>query len=204
MKKLLLIAALLVSGQAFAAMQIRTCTIGPPPASVSTAASATAPITAAPTAMGWVANHSDGAGPYCRQLSKIVATAFVNTTADGGKTYVWTLISTALASTTPPMPVAGTATISWLPTTKDVTGATISIPVTYNLWRGPSNAMVKTVSGIKSPYVDTTVVSGSNYCWGVSAADANGESPSSPPICLTIGAPPAANLPATPTSVTAK
>jgi hypothetical protein len=214
MKNLILIATLLISGSALATpMQIQGCTI----ASVSPFAQAPTgqSFTANLTTLAWVSASNTGSSPFCKKLTGVPngsvspTNGFVSSTADGGKTFTWVSIPVALAGTTtpvtpPPTPVAGTATITWTAVTQDTSGATISIPITYNVYRGPTSAMVKIVTGAVSPYIDNNVVSGVSYCWAVTSQDANGESAQSNPVCLTIALPPSANKPATPANVTAK
>lgn len=95
------------------------------------------------------------------------------------------------------------ATITWTPVTTDTSGATITIPVTYNVYRGNTSttATTKVASPTASPYVDTNVKAGQAMCYTVTAQDANGESAKPPAICVTVSA---VNVPAAPANVTAK
>jgi hypothetical protein len=205
-KYLLLSLLALCAAPAFAApLQIQSCTIG-----------AVAPYPQKPTGvafpadltgLAWVSTSASGAAPFCKKLTG-VPNGFVSTRS--GTTWVWGTVAAALAGTSTPTPtpppVVGVATLTWTATTKDVTGAAITLPITYNVYRGTSStSLIKIGTGAVSPYADKTVIAGTAYCWAVTAVDTNGESiQSNPPVCLTIATPPAANLPAAPASVTAK
>jgi cellulose 1,4-beta-cellobiosidase len=225
----MIIRLLLLSVLAFSALpataaplQVQSCTIGsvaPFPQS-PTGTSFTADL----THLAWVSASSTGSAPFCKKLTGVPngsvspTSGFVSSTADGGKTWTWVSIPVALAGTTtpappvtppvtPPAPVAGTATISWTAVTTDTTGAKITLPISYNVYRAPTCGGPTTKVGTTAAvsYVDKGVLSGSSYGWTVTALDTNGESAqTSPQVCLTIAIPPIANAPATPAAVTAK
>jgi hypothetical protein len=164
-------------------------------------------------AQAWIAFSSSGTVPIAMCTSPLGGIGKAQSTCPAAN-LLYQLPCKALGSTcasappvTPPAPVAGTATISWTAVTTDTTGAKITLPISYNVYRAPTcgGATTKVGTTAAVSYVDKGVLSGSSYGWTVTALDTNGESAqTSPQVCLTIAIPPIANAPATPAAVTAK
>jgi len=130
------------------ALQIAVC---PEPAG----ANPTGYAAPALTARGRVSNSSDGSNAYCKEISAMSETAFVLTSSDGGKTTSWQEIKTVLAGaqvTPPKTPIyLANATMTWTPPTTDTLGRTLSLPLTYNVYRGASATTLTKLTSVSVP-----------------------------------------------------
>jgi hypothetical protein len=126
------------------------------------------PVAASNAAFAKVSAVASGSPWTCKALSTVPATQYVNVTLDAGKTSSWvTLGSLSLGSG--PVVLPTTATLAWVAPTVDVTGAPLTLPLTYNVYRGPSAAalvLLKNVSGLTT--TDTVTVDGT-YWYAVTA-----------------------------------
>ena len=98
---------------------------------------------------------------------------------------------------------ANTAVLNWTATTQDDSGATITSPVTYNVYQGVSGAAkTLTQSGVTATTFTATtgLTGGSTVCWEVSAIAGGVEGPHSAEACKTF---PVAK-PLAPTALTVK
>lgn len=204
MLKTLLCALLLLGGTAFAATpvtSVNACVQG-------INSFKTVPI--GPTISAEVSQSATGAVISCQTLSTVPATWFVRISTTGGNSWSFvTLASQGVGigsgAPTPPIPVPASATLTWSAPTTNSDGSTLTLPVTYNLYKGTTCAGVAKIAPVTSPYIDTGVAVGSTYFWAVTALDTSGESALSACVSLTIAAPPAPNIvPATPANVTVK
>ena len=91
--------------------------------------------------------------------------------------------------------LAATATVTWTAPAQTITGA-----VTYNVYQGPMDNVVKIQSGVAGITATVTglTLDGSTQCWAVTAVIAGVESALSPLACVTLNSA-APNAPGTPT-----
>lgn len=90
--------------------------------------------------------------------------------AQPGTTSNWWPVSLmGWTTVTPPAPGTHKATVTWNPVTKDTSGAALTVPIVYNVYRGASSATLAVVgSKVAEPYADTGIPDGS-YVWAVTA-----------------------------------
>jgi hypothetical protein len=149
-----------------AAPQLLNCTNGGTKFGV-VAITATVPVNVAPSATG--------AGDVCQALSATPSTWFVKVTQNGGGTWTWTLISSFKASVPPPVPPpvavpAPAAILSWSAPATDTAGKPITVPLTYNVYRGTSaTTLTKLTSTSVLTYTDPGSAVATTYFYAVTA-----------------------------------
>lgn len=133
-----------------------------------------------------------GADPsFCNVPSKYPNSYFISVTQDGGAHWAWvTLKSLGFGIAATATPTTGTAHVSWTAApAKDVSGAAIAVPLSYNVYRSSSatvaGSLIATVTGTtKDDIVPATT--GVNYCYTVGATAAGySESVRTPAVCVT-------------------
>lgn len=137
---------------------------------------------------------------HCALLSKALATWYVKITNDEGATWTWApLASLTAPASTPVAPM--TATLSWVAPTTDTTGAPLTVPLTYNVYRGATTTaliFLKNVSGLTT--TDVVTLPGV-YWYAVTALNGTAESVKSAAVSAQISAGTVVS-PAPPTAVT--
>lgn len=119
----------------------------------------------------------------CLPRAQALSTWFVKVTDNGGTS--WRFIP--LSSLTPPPVPAPLATLTWTAPTLDVAGKPLTVPLTYNVYRGTSATaltLIKNVTGLST--TDTVPVAG--LYWYALTANAVGrpESVKSPAVSALI------------------
>lgn len=186
-RKVLVLMCLLGAGAAPAAtMQGVACTNGGSTFKL-------VPVTSAVTME--VSATNSGQGLLCQLLTKTLSTWFVRVSADGGTTYSFVTVASVLGTAPPtkptppappPKPTTSTFTVTWSPSTTDRTGATLTVPVTYNLYRGSTVSTVTLYkSSVTSPFLDPAIPLGTVECYAVTAIDTYGESAVPTALCAT-------------------
>lgn len=180
MKRLLPLCLILLAGglhaQTTSAVKVNQC----PPAPALTPFA-----TVVPTLKTYakVADNATGLNTRCATLSTMPLTSYVSVSTNGGVTWSWaTVASLGLSgAVTPPVPTS--ATLTWVAPTTDTTGAPLTVPLTYNVYRGASatvlTLLLKGVTGLTA--VDTPPLLGT-YWYAVSAVAAGVESAQTPAV----------------------
>jgi hypothetical protein len=114
---------------------------------------------------------------FCTPMAQAKSTWFVKYTVDGGSNWLWEpvcilapVLGGCTTTTTPPpasQPI--TAQISWIAPTTDTTGAKLTVPLTYNLYRGPTLAGVVFLKNVNGLSTTDTVTTPGTYWYAVTA-----------------------------------
>jgi hypothetical protein len=151
---------------------------------------ANAPLTTTFPVVWSIVPQGDAIGQQylrCQPIAKASPlTWYVKYSADGGTTWKWSLLA-ALSPPTPPAATPTVATITWVPTTLDVNGGTLTNPVTYTLYRGPSAAsLVAIKSGLMGLSTTDSVTVNGTYWYSVTAVAGGLESAKAVPVSATL------------------
>jgi hypothetical protein len=105
----------------------------------------------------------------CQLLSATPGTWSVRTSTNGGVSWAWTVLSTLNLGVTPP-PIKVQMTVTWTPVTAFTSGALITVPLTYNVYRGlTATALAQVGSTGALLFNDTAVVPSTTYYYAITA-----------------------------------
>lgn len=136
--------------------------------------------------------QGDGIGQQYLKCSTIIKasplTWYVKYSLDNGTTWKWAKLAT-LTAPTPPAVVPTVATLTWTASTLDMKGNALTVPVTYNLYRGASaTALTSLKSGVTGLTTTDTVTVNGTYWYALAAVAAGVEGPKGNPVSAALNA----------------